>query len=82
MKTGQTFTLRIAHVSDSLFDGEAVSVTIPGVEGELTLLAKHEPIITLMKKGKVTVRKEEGEEVFEVEGGVVEASSNQVTILL
>ncbi|HET9641256.1 MAG TPA: F0F1 ATP synthase subunit epsilon, partial [Candidatus Paceibacterota bacterium] len=44
----------IAKVNESYFDGEAESVTLPGAEGELTILADHMPLVTTLKKGTVT----------------------------
>lgn len=78
-----TFHLILTSVEGAKFDGEAVSVTVPGAAGEMTLLAKHEPIITTLKPGTITVRKEVGEaQSFPIQKGVMECSDNRVTILL
>jgi len=75
--------LTITRVDGPLFDGEAVSVTVPGVEGELTVLARHEAFISPLRPGTVTVRTPDGEaHAFEVESGTIEVSNNQATILL
>ena len=83
-----TFHLVIASVGDTKFDAAAESATLPGVDGELTILPHHEPLVTILKKGKVSVclpaqagasgeRKE-----FEIEGGVLECSLNRAVVLL
>jgi F-type H+-transporting ATPase subunit epsilon len=82
MKTDQTFTLTISEVSGPLFQGEAHSATFPGAAGELTILAKHEPLIALLKKGTITVRESEGVKEFNVEKGLLEVSQNRVTVLV
>ncbi len=83
MTDKKTLQLNIARVDGSLYMGAVVSVTVPGSEGEMTLLADHSPLMTVLRKGVVTVRPEEGEEVtFSVETGTLEVSNNQVTILL
>ena len=46
----------IAKVDEIYFDGEADSVTLPGAEGEMTVLPEHEPLITTLKAGVITVR--------------------------
>lgn len=80
--TQATFTLTISEVDDLLFDGEAHSVTVPGAMGEMTLLAKHEPLIALLKAGTITVRTGEGEQQFAIKKGLLETSNNRVTILV
>lgn len=77
-----TFTLTISEVDDLLFQGEAHSVTVPGVAGEMTLLARHEPLIALLKAGTVTVRANGEEKQFSIKKGLLEVSNNHVTVLV
>jgi len=77
-----TFTLTITTLSDVLFHGDAKSVTLPGSAGELTVLAKHMPLVTPLKTGTITVRTESGDENFSVEKGILEVSREKVTVLL
>lgn len=72
----------IAKVHENVFAGEAVSVTLKTTEGEITILPNHEPMVANLAQGAVTVRTKEGPENFEIEGGVLEVSNNQVTVLL
>src|SRR3989338_7146720 len=77
-----TFSLTITTLSDVLFHGDAKSVTLPGSAGELTVLAKHMPLVTPLRQGTITVRTEGGEENFSVEKGILEVSREKVTVLL
>lgn len=77
-----TFTLTISKVNELLFSGEAISVNIPGSEGAMTILAKHEPLITMLKQGTITVRNGVDTESFAIEKGLLETSNGQVTILV
>ena len=72
----------IARVHENLFAGEAVSVTVPTTDGEMTILSKHAALVATLKAGTVTVRTAGGEQTFPVESGVLEVSNDQVTILL
>ncbi|MES2006549.1 MAG: F0F1 ATP synthase subunit epsilon [Patescibacteria group bacterium] len=72
----------IAKVDENLYDGEAISVTLPGVQGEMTVLANHEPLITTLKAGTIVVRAEEGEQTFAIESGVLEIRHEGVTVIL
>lgn len=77
--------LVIAKVDQTYFDGDAKSVTAPGADGVLTVLAEHEPLITTLKPGVVVVRAEHlpgGEQFFEIEGGVLEVRRDGATIIL
>ncbi len=78
------FPFSIATVDSILFEGEIVSVTVPGTSGEITILANHAPLITTLKKGVVKVRvlKDGDLQEFEISGGLLETSSNRTTILV
>ena len=82
MTTQHTFKLTISKVNEQLFSGDAVSVTVPGTKGEMTILANHEPMITMLKKGIVTTRSGEETKTFAIEKGVLETSNGQVTVLV
>lgn len=75
--------LTISRVDMSLFDGGVVSVTLPGADGEMTLMADHAPIISPLKAGVIMVRLESGEEeTFSISTGTLEMSHNNATILV
>ncbi len=79
----KTFHLTIAAVGENLFDGEAVSVTVPGAEGVLTVLAHHEAFVTPLKAGKIEVETEAGTQTFELtDTGILEVSNNQATVII
>lgn len=83
MANRNTFTLTLSRVDAPLFDGEALSVSVPGVNGDMQLLAHHEAFITPLKAGVVTVTTAAGEtEVYDIKAGTLEASNNHVTILI
>jgi F-type H+-transporting ATPase subunit epsilon len=83
MQSKSTFTLVISKVNERIFHGEATSVTLPGTEGELTVLSGHEPLITLLSRGIITVHTADGGHTeFQIEKGVLEVSQGQVTVLI
>lgn len=83
-----TFHLVIASVGETRFDGPAISATLPGSDGELTVLAHHEPFVTTLKKGTIRVRlsgqgeSSEAAKEFPIESGVLEVSGNRAVVLL
>lgn len=79
----KTFHLSVAFVGETVFEGEAVSLTVPGAQGALTVLAHHESLVTPLKPGIVRYETAEGEKAeLTVERGMLEVSNNQATVLL
>ncbi len=75
--------LTISRVDMSLFDDGVVSVTVPGVAGDMTLLANHTAIISPLKAGTIAIKREDGEEEsFAITSGTLELSDNHATILV
>jgi len=75
--------LTISRVDLPVFDGEVVSVTVPGTAGEMTLLANHAPIISPLKEGTILIKKESGEdESVSITSGTLELSDNHATVLI
>jgi len=75
--------LTIASVAQAVFEDDANSVTAPGVMGEMQILANHEPLISALRAGTVTIEKVDGtKEAVEIDGGVLEVSDNHATILI
>jgi F-type H+-transporting ATPase subunit epsilon len=64
-----------------LASSEADSVTIPGMEGDLTAMVGHAPFVTSLRPGYVTVRDGGSEESYFVSGGFVEIARNTVSVL-
>lgn len=77
-----TFHVVLANVSNTFFDGEAVSLTVPGTAGEMTVLANHEPFVTTLKSGIAKIKTLENVQDFPIENGVLECSGNRAVVLL
>jgi F-type H+-transporting ATPase subunit epsilon len=78
-----TFRLVIASVSQTLFDGAATSVTLPGSAGDFTILPHHEPLISTLKKGVISVKQSgTSNKEFSIATGVVECSAGKTIVLL
>jgi F-type H+-transporting ATPase subunit epsilon len=78
-----TLHLVISSVSENLYDGPAISATLPGAAGEMTILPNHEPLVTTLKAGTITVRipNKEAKE-FHVHEGVLEISGTRAVVLV
>ena len=65
-----------------IYEGEIKEATFPGVEGEFGVLEGHAPLITNLKPGVITLKKENGkEEVIAVNWGYVEVTPDHINVL-
>jgi F-type H+-transporting ATPase subunit epsilon len=61
---------------------EILQVTVPTQEGEITVLPKHSPLVSVLRPGVLELKKIDGEiEIISVSGGFVEVLLNKVIIL-
>ena len=75
--------LTISRVDEPLFDGEVQAVQVPGVAGEMQILANHKPLISPLKVGTVTITTAEGDrQEHDITGGTLEISDNHATVLV
>lgn len=75
--------LTISRVDMPVFDGPVESVNVPGAAGEMTILAGHAALISPLKTGTITIKREDGEEEsVSIDGGTLEVSENHATILV
>ncbi len=60
---------------------EVDEVTIPSVEGEITILPNHVGLLTKLMPGKMVIKRSGKEEDYVVFGGFLEVSQNHLTVL-
>ena len=74
--------LQIVTPDQSIFDGEASLVKLPGIDGSFEIMENHAPLISVLKEGELKVIKaDKSEAFFPIKGGVVEVLKNKVLIL-
>ncbi|HTH59418.1 MAG TPA: F0F1 ATP synthase subunit epsilon [Paraburkholderia sp.] len=77
-----TIKVDVVSAEESIFDGEAKFVALPGEAGELGILPGHTPLITRIRPGAVRIVADSGEEEFVfVAGGILEVQPGAVTVL-
>lgn len=64
-----------------VFEGEADMVIVPGEAGLMGVLPNHAPLLSTLRYGILTVRRQGLEEHFTVAGGVVEIQPEIITVL-
>lgn len=79
--TNDKFKLRLIAPDGVKYEEDATEVTLPTADGEITVLANHMPLISLLKPGEITIRNGQKEHNLATEGGIVEIANNVVKIL-
>ena len=77
------FPLRVVSVERSLYEGDVEFIIANGADGELGVLARHAPLMTILKPGPLRIQETIGgpEEVLFVGGGFMEVLPDRVTVL-
>ena len=73
--------LEIITAERQVYSDEVDMVIAPGFDGQLGILPMHAPLMTMLKPGELTVRKD-GENMYvAVSGGFMEVLGNKVSVL-
>jgi F-type H+-transporting ATPase subunit epsilon len=74
--------IEIITPDKKIFEGEIVSVRVPGKKGSFQVLKDHAPIISTLENGSVRMVDLENKEiVYEISGGVIEVKANKIIVL-
>lgn len=76
-----SFTLKLITPSGVAFEGETSQVSLPTPEGQITVLANHEPVISLLSPGEIVMQKKGKNQYLATEGGVVEIANHLVKVM-
>ena len=77
-----TIHVDIVSAEGELFSGDAIEMVAPASQGDLGILPRHAPLLTLLKPGEVRVKTPDGQEHhFFVGGGALEVQPKRVTVL-
>ena len=80
--SSKPFHAQVLTPNGPLFDGEVISITVPGSEGSFEVLHNHAPLVSMLGIGKVEVKMPDNSEMlYAVSGGFVEVSDNRLTLL-
>jgi F-type H+-transporting ATPase subunit epsilon len=75
--------LEILTPNGEIYNGEAISVTLPGEEGEFGVLAEHSSLTTLLEAGVIDIEKEDKTvESILINWGMVQVDEEKVIVLV
>ena len=75
--------MRVVVISpeQSVFDGEADQLVAPAFDGEVGILPRHAPFMTLLGHGILTVRRGGAAHRFQIRGGFLQVLADTVRVV-
>jgi F-type H+-transporting ATPase subunit epsilon len=75
--------MRVTVISPeaAMFDGEADAVSAPAFDGEVGILPRHAPFMTLLGEGTLRVRQGGSTTTFHVKGGFLQVVADRVRVV-
>lgn len=70
--------LKIYSLTETLFEGETDSISLPTSDGEITVLKGHIPLITILKEGEIKF----SNQVINIKKGFAEIDGKKVVVLV
>ena len=76
-----TIKLEIVTAERQVFSDDVTAIIAEGTEGQMTVLPKHAPLITMLAPGELIVRKDTDEQYMVISGGFMEVMPEKVIVL-
>lgn len=76
-----SFMVKVVTPTKVVLEQEADFLLVRTTEGDMGILGNYFPLVAALADGQMKIRKDKREKFFRVEGGFIEISNNQVTIL-
>ena len=78
----KTLNFKIVTPEKIVYEDEIIQVSIPTVDGEITVLADHIPLVSVLKSGELKIKDRKDEQVIAVAGGFLEINANNEIVIL
>ena len=76
-----TYHLQIVTPDGKYFDGQAVCLTVPTIDGQVGILARHINFVTALGMGKAKLVTEDGERFAACIGGMMAVTDGDVKVV-
>ena len=73
--------LKLITPARTLLEQPVDQVTMDTAEGQITVLANHEPLVSILRPGEFVVRNENKETPITCSGGIIEIFANNLVVL-
>jgi len=78
----KTFDLSVVTPDGAAFDGEASMVVVPGAAGEIGVLARHAPLVAMLKAGETRIKVGEEWTAFATGPGYFKVQRDRAIVLV
>jgi len=76
-----TIRLEIVTPEATTYSDDVEMVTLPGIEGQMSVLPQHTRLMTQLVPGELIIRKNARDDYFAVGDGLVEVTNDHVSIV-
>lgn len=73
--------LYIYSLQNTLYEGDAQTVQLPTVDGEISILSHHVPLVTALSKGNLRLKNDSEEKEIALLGGFAYTDGDRVVVL-
>jgi F-type H+-transporting ATPase subunit epsilon len=75
------FKLEIVTPERLMFSDDIDVLTTPTTQGEISIMAHHVPLVTMIAPGEIKIKKNKETSFMTITGGFIQVAMNKVTIL-
>lgn len=76
-----SFHFEITTPDGQAFAADVTQVSLPTVDGEITVLARHEPLVSMLVPGELRIVQNGEIQPYAIAGGVLEVQNNRAIVL-
>jgi F-type H+-transporting ATPase subunit epsilon len=78
----RTFSLSVVTPEGSVFEGEAERIVVPGAAGEIGVLARHAPLVAMLRAGEIRIRSANEWQTFAAGPGYFKVQRDRAIVLV
>jgi F-type H+-transporting ATPase subunit epsilon len=78
----RTFDLSLVTPEGAAFEGEAEMLIVPGVSGEIGVLARHAPLVAMLKAGEIRIKSSGDWQAFAAGPGYFKVQQDRALVLV
>ena len=78
----RTFDLSLVTPEGAAYEGEAEMIIVPGVGGEIGVLARHAPLVAMLKAGEIRIKSGGNWQAFAAGPGYFKVQQDRALVLV
>lgn len=73
---------KIVTPEKTIYENDILQVSIPTMDGEITVMPNHIPLVSVLQAGELKIKDKDGEHIMAVSGGFLEVKANNELVIL